>query len=154
MEIVISIIALIISIIGIAIHYKDSARSKYDRILNLQSRHMNRLLTIKQRLKDILLDQESMRIILRSKKDSKEKYDVIEELPGIISTIKSTIDKIENIANKIKDLKIKEIKYELLYQSLGEIELEINMLEAYTDNLDNDNKKILDKIEKIPDNET
>jgi hypothetical protein len=146
MSIVISLIALIISALTCIIHFNNYKNTQYERMTNLRSNLLSRLLNMKQRIDTYLITLASVRLLLRTVDESDDKYLSIEKMPKIIDSSKELQNSLFDIINKIKNIVIKKINIDKTIIMLHEIEPQIIDIEASFDDLEKQTSDLIDKI--------
>lgn len=140
----IQIFALFVSLGVLVIQYRTHKDNQKEKMTNLRSSLLGRLISIKQRTESDLININSIRILLRTVEDSDEKYDLIEEMPELIKYMEEIKRKIENIVKRIKDVNITKVS--IAIDTFQEIQIDVITLESLFEELE---KKILKELEDV-----
>ena len=80
----ISIVALCVSVISLIVHYRNQVERRHGEISKFRSDFLQKLTGAHHRTLSTKMHLETARLELRHMRECKDKYDAIEEIPGLI----------------------------------------------------------------------
>ena len=145
---IISIIALLVSVGIFIIQLNTHLNRNFEKANELRTNYLNRLLNIKQRMKECLVNTNLIRILLRNVNDSEDKFNSIEMMPSVITEIEATIKELDNLVERIEKIVIQRNKIRKIINILQENESIIKKIELKLEDQEKKTIKILDGLRK------
>jgi DNA repair exonuclease SbcCD ATPase subunit len=142
----IPVFALLVSFGVLVIQYRIHINNQKERIADLQSSLLSRLISIKQRIDFYLINVNSIRILLRTTADSEDKYESIELMPELVKQIEELKQMLENLVKSMNDVKIKDTKVKVAIEVFQKLKLRIIALEDLVQGIED---KILGLLENV-----
>lgn len=135
---VIAILALCASVLLLVVHYINQLERRHAEIVQLRSDFLFRLSMAHQRLTSNILHAESVRMALRTMRDSDEKYEAIELMPQLVETAKQAAEEVKVLISGIEAIDTKKINRSEALLALQSASHDVRSLEQRSSNMEND----------------
>lgn len=147
---VISILALLTSMILLIIHYKNQIERRHGEITKLLSDFLRRLAVTHQRLLSVQMHLETARIELRHIPDRDEKYEIIEKMPKLIEKTRESVQGVSEIKDQLEGIDTTKSNKSKTLLMLQSFENRIRSLEADASSLEQGTLSFLELIDTAP----
>ncbi|MEN3370601.1 MAG: hypothetical protein V7609_2744 [Verrucomicrobiota bacterium] len=94
---ILATLALVVSVALFLVHYRNQIERRHGEIIQLRTQIISSLSALQQRLGSLRINGELIRLELRCLPDSDDKYQTIERLPRLLSSISDFKVKLEDI---------------------------------------------------------
>lgn len=146
---VISILALLTSMLLLIVHYRNQIERRHGEITHLRTDFLRSLAAIHQRYISIQMNLEIARIELRHIPDSEDKYESIESMPNLIGKTKEGVQRVSEIKNKLECMDTTKLKKGKTLLMLQSIENSVRSIEDSTSSLEQNTLSFLEDIRII-----
>ena len=151
MKLQIATAALVISTLVLLIQYVNQKERRHDQLVTLRSDFLTRISSAQQRLTSITMQAETLRVELRSMRDSEDKYDSIEQMPTILGRMRSISEQLKKLKTGVESLDTREENRSDVLLRFQSVTHDVKTLD---NNVDGIESKILDLIAKVRANQT
>jgi hypothetical protein len=130
----ISILALGVSVLLLIVQYINQLERRHGEISQLRSDLITQFLLIQQRLISSRMHAETVRMELRTIKDSDSKYYAIERMPNFIERVKKVEDGLKEAINELENFDTKKQNTSKSLINLQKVRHEAKVLNEETSN--------------------
>ena len=108
--------ALLVSIALLIVHYRNQIERRHGELVQLRTQILASLSNLQQRLTSQLINAELVRLELRRLPEGTDKYEAIEQLPGVLTSISTQKSNVEVFVKKLEMAKFNRTAILLVFQ--------------------------------------